>query len=409
MTAPRTPHDAWSAVAQAYHKQIVPGLKPGVEALCRYAGIRKGDRVLDIGCGPGTASLAAHALGAEVTGVDGAKGMLAVAEELARSKRGIVFLEGDLQQLPVPDAAFDVAISSFGVVLAPEPERAAAELARVLVPGGRMALLAWPRSGTVGRFQDVLDRHIPPRAAADPHRWADLSQVRAWLDGSFEAIVSTEVELPLAAGSPEAAWELLRSTTGPIASARDAMAPPARAALDREMVEFFWTCRKPDGTVLWPRKARMLRATRRVKQRGAEVNIVRSVIAVLTGYLAAALLTASAEAAAGAALLGGVTAAPTRVYLVASLTGGFVAGGLGGWLGSRLAPGRSWYHVAALAALLVILTPPSGLSGASAPGWYRGAIGGVGIAGVVLGGMLQTGLVTRGLSWLRTRAGSREA
>jgi SAM-dependent methyltransferase len=403
MTAPRTQLDAWSAVAQAYQKRIVPGLKPGVEALCRFAGIRKGDRVLDIGCGPGTASFAAHALGAEVTGVDGAKGMIAVAEELARSKRGITFLEGDLQDLPVPAASFDVVISSFGIVFAPEPERAIAEVARVLLPGGRMALLAWPRAGAVGRYYDLLDRHIASPAAADPHRWADLNQARTWLGNAFEAVASAEVELPFTASSPEAAWETLRSATGRVASAYQAMAPAARAALDKEMVEFFWTCRKSNGTVVWPRKARMIRATKRVKERPAEVHIVRSIIAVLAGYLVLALLVVAAGAAAGAALLGSVTARPSGAYLSVNLAAGLVAAGLGGWLTSRLAPGKVWYHLAALAALLVILTPPSG-----APGWYRGSLVGVGIAGVLLGGLVQTGRVTRGWSRLKARAGPRE-
>jgi SAM-dependent methyltransferase len=408
MTAPRSPHDAWSAVAQAYQKHFAPSLKPGVEALCRYAGIKRGDRVLDIGCGPGTASFAAHALGAEVTGVDGAKGMIAVAEELAGSQRGITFLEGDLQDLPVPDASFDVVLSSFGIIFAPEPERAVAEVARVLVPGGRLALLAWPRAGAVGRYYDTIDRHIAPVAGADPHRWADLNQMRAWLGDAFDAVASAEVELPFTASSPEAAWETLRGSTGRVALAYQALAPAARTALDKEIVEFFWTCRKSDGTVVWPRKARMIRATRRVKARAAEGNIVRSFIAVLAGYLILAVLAVGAESAAATVLSVDPGARPARSYLMSALLGGGAAAGLGGWLTARLAPGRVWYHLAALAALLVVLTPPSGLSDASAPGWYRGAITGVGIVGLVMGGLVQTGMVSRGWGWLRTRVRSED-
>ena len=57
-------------MAREYQKHIVPGFQPAAEALCRFTGIKSGDKVLDIACGPGTASFAAAALGAEVTGVD---------------------------------------------------------------------------------------------------------------------------------------------------------------------------------------------------------------------------------------------------------------------------------------------------------------------------------------------------
>ena len=111
--------DAWSKVAREYHRNIVPGFQPAAESLCRFAGIKSGDKVLDIGCGPGTASMAAAALGAEVTGVDSAPGMIALARELAGSKRNLTFLEGDALQLPVQSNEFDAVVSSFGVIFAP--------------------------------------------------------------------------------------------------------------------------------------------------------------------------------------------------------------------------------------------------------------------------------------------------
>ncbi|MGH7703363.1 MAG: class I SAM-dependent methyltransferase [Gemmatimonadales bacterium] len=392
MTAKETLPDPWSSVARAYQQHIVPGFKPGAEALCRYAGIKQGERVLDIGCGPGTASFAAEALGAEVTGVDSAKGMIALAEELDRSKPRITFLEGDLQKMPVPDAAFDVVISSFGIIFAAAPRHAVAEVVRVLVPGGRMAILVWPRSGAVGRYYDILDRHIPPGDSSDPHRWADLNQVREWLGGGFGPPASATVELPFQAKSPEAAWEILRTSTGRVAVAYMALAPEARQALDQEMHVFFKTYRKPEGTVLWPRKALMIRAT---KQNGISSGSTapRSVVAVLAGYLSMAVLVQAGSAAAKAALLPRVTAPPTQTYLIATLVSGFLAAAVGGWVTARLAPAKPWHHVGAVAGLLVILTPLAGSVGG--PGWYRWAIAGAGIAGLVLGALVRVGIPKR--------------
>ena len=68
---------AWSTVAREYAKSILPGFRPAARALCEFARIGEGDRVLDVACGPGTAAIEARALGAaEVTGVDYATGMI---------------------------------------------------------------------------------------------------------------------------------------------------------------------------------------------------------------------------------------------------------------------------------------------------------------------------------------------
>lgn len=403
MTTPSTLSDSWSAVARSYQKHIVPGFKPAAEALCRYAGIRKGERVLDIACGPGTASFAAAALGAEVTGVDAAKGMIELARELAGAKPGITFLEGDLQRLPMPDASFDVVVSSFGVIFSSAPRHAVAEMARVLVPGGRMAFLAWPKSGAIGRYYEVLDRHIPPPNDFDPYRWADLNQVRRWLGDSFGPVSSTTVDLPFTAKSPEAAWEVLTSSMGRVALVYPAMAPPARGELDQAMVGFFRGYRKADGSIEWPRKALMIRATK-LGEPARDDTKSRGIVAVLAGYLCLAVTTLLTDGAVNLAL-GGDTGGPT-VHLIVTLVLAGGAAGLGGWLTARLAPNKPWHHVGALAALLVILTPLSA-SGGGAPGWYRWALAGVGILGVFVGGIIKEG-VPKGIGLPRTRDERRE-
>ncbi|HUL69787.1 MAG TPA: methyltransferase domain-containing protein [Gemmatimonadales bacterium] len=397
MTSPQSPQslpDSWSAVARAYLQHIVPGFKPGAEALCRYASIKQGDRVLDIACGPGTASFAALDMGAEVTGIDSAKGMVDLANEQTRSKKGsITFLEGDLQKLPVPDASFDVVISSFGVVFAPAPRHAVTEINRVLVPGGRFAFLAWPRTGAIGRYYDALDKHVPPAEGPDPHRWADLDQVKNWLGDAFGPLASTTVELPFTAKSAEAAWQTLRSSMGRVALAYGAMTPEKKTAIDKEMTDFFKGYKQPNGAIRWPRKAIMIRATKKAGRAasagGGEIS--KSLVAILAGLLSGALLT---RGIAGlASILQDPKPAPlSTAYLIAGLVGALVGGGVGGWIAARLAPNKPWYHLGGLAVLMAILSPPTRSSDYLATGGPHWALAGAVIVGVVVGGVVQLGL-----------------
>ncbi len=80
--------------------------------------------------------------------------MLAVAHENARiaGQEGIAWTEGDAEQLPYPDASFDVVLSQFGHMFAPRPDVVVAEMRRVLKPGGRIAFATWPPEHFVGRM-----------------------------------------------------------------------------------------------------------------------------------------------------------------------------------------------------------------------------------------------------------------
>ncbi|MFI5209812.1 MAG: class I SAM-dependent methyltransferase [Gemmatimonadales bacterium] len=381
--------DTWSKVARDYQKNIVPGFQPAAEALCRFAGIKSGDKVLDIGCGPGTASMAAAALGAEVTGVDSAPGMIALAKELAGSKRNLSFLEGDALQLPVQSNEFDAVVSSFGVIFAPSARKAVAEMARVLVAGGRLGILAWPRSGAIGRYYDLLDKHLAPQPSPhDPLKWGDLAQARQWLTPQFEGIATADIEVPFDAPSPEKAWEMLRVSTGRAADAYAALAPEARGAMDREMVEFFRSYRKPDGKVRWPRKAVMIRASRPRADPARKDNLMRSGIAVLAGYMAMAIAVVLTTSASAAAMLPTVDSPPTVAFLGINMGLGLLAAILGGYVTTRLAPQNPRNHVAALGGVILVLGILSARAGGMQPAWFRFGIIGIGLAGAALGGLL---------------------
>src|SRR5215469_9973261 len=115
-------------------------------------GIPAGSKVLDVACGSGNTSIPAAKAGGSVTGVDIAANSLEKARgRAAREDVSVDFREGDAEDLPFPDASFDVVLTMFGAMFAPRPEKVAAELLRVCKPGGIIAMANWTPQGFVGK------------------------------------------------------------------------------------------------------------------------------------------------------------------------------------------------------------------------------------------------------------------
>ena len=99
-----------------------------------------------------------------MVGVDIAQGLLEVARERAAAARlPIEYRLGDAESLPFEDGAFDAVVSTFGVMFASRPEAAAAELARVCRPGGRIALTTWLSDSNLFKMFEVMRRYMAPR------------------------------------------------------------------------------------------------------------------------------------------------------------------------------------------------------------------------------------------------------
>lgn len=132
------------------YEDIAPQLLPAAAVVVQTAALQQGEHVLDLGCGTGNAALLAAERGARVTGVDPAQRLLDVARARATSEgTSIEFLHGDAASLPVDAGAFDVVMSVFGVIFAPDPYPAAAEMSRVLAAHGRIVLSAWVPTGAM--------------------------------------------------------------------------------------------------------------------------------------------------------------------------------------------------------------------------------------------------------------------
>ena len=134
------------------YERIADQLLPAARVAVEHAAPKPGERVVDVGCGTGSAALLAASLGARVIGVDPASRLLEVARTAAAT-RGLdaEFAAGHAADLPLEDASADLVISVFGVIFAPDPGPAAAELARVTALSGRIVLSAWTPEGAISR------------------------------------------------------------------------------------------------------------------------------------------------------------------------------------------------------------------------------------------------------------------
>jgi SAM-dependent methyltransferase len=188
------------------------------EAFVGRLPISAGARVLDVACGTGNSAIPLARRGAVVTGVDIATNLLVQARERAAAEGlTISFEEGDAEQLPYPDASFDAVVSMFGAMFAPRPELVVAECARVLKPGGMLAMANWTPTGFAGQMFRLTAYHAPgPAGLAPPAHWGHPKVLRDRLAASFEDVelemVSILFDMPT---SPAGAVAFFRTHFGP--------------------------------------------------------------------------------------------------------------------------------------------------------------------------------------------------
>ena len=146
---------------------------PVAERLADAADLRAGWSVLDVATGSGNAAIAAARLGCDVVGIDYVPSLLEGARERAAAERLVIdFVDGDAEAIPFPDSSFDAVLSVYGSMFAPDHLRAAAELVRVVRPGGTIALASWTPEGFLGElFRTVADHVPPPAGIVSPMRW----------------------------------------------------------------------------------------------------------------------------------------------------------------------------------------------------------------------------------------------
>lgn len=145
-------------------------------------GVKPGIDLLDVGTGSGSAvAIPAARLGANVTGSDSTPELFNSARRRAAAAGvEVVWVEADAENLPFADARFDRVLSTFGHIFAPRHADSAAEMARVLRPGGMLAVATWTPDGLVGDLLRAVGTYVPPppSLATPPADWGDQRHVR---------------------------------------------------------------------------------------------------------------------------------------------------------------------------------------------------------------------------------------
>src|SRR5947209_7299702 len=219
----------------------------GEEFVARL-GIETGERLLDVACGTGNLAIPAARRGAVVTGVDIATNLLQQARERA-SAEGLnaTFDEGDAEELPYPDGAFDFVVSMFGAMFAPRPERTAAELLRVCRPGGRIAMANWTPEGFPGQMFKISAKHVPPPDVPPPVLWGKEDVVRERFGAGVTDLRCTrrfvQFDYPF---PPAETVEFFRRYFGPTQVAFNRLDAAGQDALRRDLVEH-WTKNNEGG------------------------------------------------------------------------------------------------------------------------------------------------------------------
>ena len=190
--------NGWNTVSEGYEAVFGPLTAQSVDVTLDAAGVIGGCDVLDVCTGHGVLALAATERGAKVCAVDFSEAMVAAARRNAPS---VDCRQGDAQDLPYPDDTFDAVVCGYGILHVPEPDRALAEMRRVLRPGGRVAISVWERPSPANGFGLLLEMvkahgrvDVPLPHGPDFFQFGDPEHMKAaLLQAEFSDVAATPV------------------------------------------------------------------------------------------------------------------------------------------------------------------------------------------------------------------------
>jgi len=207
------------------------------ELLCEAVDVQAGERVLDVAAGNGNATLAAARRFAAVTSTDYVPALLESGRRRAQAEGfDVAFKVADAEDLPYPDASFNVVLSTFGVMFAPDHHQAASEMMRVCRKGGRIGLASWTPTGFLGQLFRVVATYVPPiPGVRSPLLWGTDAHIQHLFQGAAR-IVQTSRHFAFRYRSPEHWVEVFRTYYGPVHKAFAALDAEKRAALDADLI-----------------------------------------------------------------------------------------------------------------------------------------------------------------------------
>ena len=225
------------------------------ELLCEALDVHPGERVLDIAAGAGPAALAAARRWADVVATDVAGQRLGAASQIAAACGLAVDVRVvDAQDLPFDDDTFDVVMSTFGSMHAPDQQAFADEAIRVCRPCGRIGLTTWVPTSLVGDAWKATARHVPPPAGVrSPLEWGREERIRELFGNRINQLRITTRQLTFRYRSPRHMLEHLRACDRPTRAAFGALDTHAGARLATDLLELYAAHnRATDGTLVAP-------------------------------------------------------------------------------------------------------------------------------------------------------------
>jgi ubiquinone/menaquinone biosynthesis C-methylase UbiE len=245
-------HGAWSSGDYAL---IGSTLQIVGEQLCEALDLRAGQRVLDVAAGNGNASLAAARRWCDVTATDYVPALLARARARATANGlTLAFQEADAERLPFDDARFDIVTSTFGVMFTPDQEKAAAELARVCRPSGKIGLANWTPQGFIGKIFKAIGRYLPPPAGTQsPLLWGTQERLTELFGNRAASIQAVPRDFIFRYRSAAHFIDVFRAYYGPMVKAFAALDDGTREALTADIENLISQFnRTKDGTMVVP-------------------------------------------------------------------------------------------------------------------------------------------------------------
>ncbi len=207
------------------------------ESLSEALDLRAGSRVLDVAAGNGNATLAAARRFCEVVSTDYVGSLLEAGRRRAAAEGlDVQYQEADAENLPFPDGAFDVVVSTFGVMFTPDQERAAAELLRVCRPGGRIGLANWTPDSFIGRLFKTIGQYVPPPAGVkSPALWGTEARLDELFGANAASIRTERREFVFRYRSPLHWVDYFRTWYGPMNKTFAALDAERQAAFTQDL------------------------------------------------------------------------------------------------------------------------------------------------------------------------------
>ena len=250
--------EVWSA---GTYERLAARFAPVQDELVERLAIQPGERVLDLATGTGEVARRVARLGATVSAIDIAGPMLEKARRSAAEEGlEIGFELGDVEYLPYEDGCFDVLLSNFGVVFAPDHANVASELARVACPGARLGFTAWKPNSKLGElYRRFTEEPIEGREA---YEWGREDHVEDMLGDDFE-LEFEDGTLWLEASSGEEIWNLFSESAPPVIALLRRLDPERAAQFHEAFVELYEGYRTESDGVRAPRRYLLVKGTRR--------------------------------------------------------------------------------------------------------------------------------------------------